>query len=506
MTAGDVVRTPAGTVVGRRTGRVRRFLGIPYAEAPFGVRRFAAPVPRGRFTEPYDASRHGATAQQVPLFTTTTIPEPSVPGEDVLNLSVVAPADADRCPVLVWIHGGGFLAGSPASPWYDGRSFARDGVVTVTVGYRLGVDGFAPLDGVPANLGLRDVLLALDWVRENIAAFGGDPGRVTLAGQSAGGAAVLALLSSPAAEGRFQQAVSISGGLFEVRRDTARGFLGRLGRRLAVPPTREGFGGVAMDRLQEAVRDLRGGETLVLGPVTGDDILPVSIAEGLTGHGLGTPVLLGSTGDEFDGGGDGDGDGDGDGEFDGRDGSADGDGLCGREGGGVGGFHGRYDGDEFGGDNGNEGRPAAEFTRGADTAARSARAAGTRVTDVLFRSACPRVAHSRRKAGAGTWLYSFEWPSPVTGGATHCVDLPFFYDLLDAPGVREALGPCPPAELAALMHADLVGFVHGRPPSWAPATGGPGDPVREYGRPGAVPAADTTGGYDPVVRSSAEAC
>ncbi|MFJ9708853.1 carboxylesterase family protein [Streptomyces sp. NPDC101234] len=465
----DAVRAPAGPIVGRRTSRVRRFLGVPYAEAPVGVRRFAAPVPLSRFTEPYDASRHGAISQAVPLFATTTIPEPSVPGEDVLNLSVVAPVDGEGCPVLVWIHGGGFLAGSPASPWYDGRSFARDGIVTVTVGYRLGVDGFAPLDGVPANLGLRDMLLALDWVQENIAAFGGDPARVTLAGQSAGGAAVLALLSSPAAEGGFQRAVSISGGLFEVGRDTARGFLERLGDRLAVPPTREGLGGVAVERLQGAVRDLRGGETLVLGPVTGDDVLPVAVAEGLARHGLDVPLLLGATGDEFDG-----------------------------------------DREETGG-------AAPELTRVTDLATgparaagsgawSAARAAGSRVTDTLFRSACPRVARSRRKAAAGTWLYSFEWPSPVTGGATHCVDLPFFFDLLDVPGVREALGQRPPAELAALMHADLVGFVHGRPPSWTPASGGPGDPVREYGRPGAEPAVDTTGGYDPVVPSDAEAC
>ncbi len=197
------MQTPAGMIVGRGDGRVRRFLGIPYAEAPVGELRFAAPAPRGRFTEPFDASRHGATAQRVPLFPVTTIPEPSIPGEDVLNLSITAPGAAGPFPVLVWIHGGGFLAGSQASPWYDGPAFARDGVVCVTVGYRLGVDGFGPLDDVPANLGLRDLLLALDWVRENIAAFGGDPDRVTIAGQSAGGAAVLALLSSPFGAGRF---------------------------------------------------------------------------------------------------------------------------------------------------------------------------------------------------------------------------------------------------------------------------------------------------------------
>ncbi|MFF4800870.1 carboxylesterase family protein [Streptomyces sp. NPDC001351] len=451
MTAVDVVEAPAGTVVGRRTGRVRRFLGMPFAEAPVGARRFAAPVPRGRFTQPFDASRHGATSQCVPLFTATTIPEPSVPGDDVLNLSVVAPADGVSCPVLVWIHGGGFLAGSPASPWYDGRAFARDGIVTVTPGYRLGVDGFAPLDGVPPNLGLLDLLLALDWVRENIAAFGGDPDRVTLAGQSAGGGAVLALLSSPLGTGRFHRAVSVSGGFFEVGADTARHFAGQLGDRLGVPPTRDGFGGLTVEAVQlgvQLLRSERGDDgPPVFGPVVGDDVLPVPVAEGLAVHGHGVPLLLGATGDEFDGGG------------------------------GI--------------------RNAA------------ARAMGTRVTDTLFRAACPRAAASRRDATAGTWLYSFEWPSPVLGGAVHCADIPFFFDVLDAPGTAEALGTQPPPELAASMHADLAAFVHGRSPAWEPATGRLGDPAREYGRPGAPPAADTTGVFDPVVAAgsvTAEAC
>ncbi|MEU9170996.1 carboxylesterase family protein [Streptomyces sp. NPDC048420] len=435
MSTTVTVRTPAGTVVGRQHQGVQRFLGIPYAEAPTGPRRFAAPVPRGRFTQPYDATRPGATAQRVPLFATTTIPEPSVPGDDVLNLSVTAP-EADGCPVLVWIHGGGFLAGSPASPWYDGRAFARDGVVTVTVGHRLGVDGFAVLDDVPTNLGLRDVLLALDWVRENIAAFGGDPDRVTVAGQSAGGAAVLALLSSPVGRGRFQRAVSLSGGLFEVDTSAVRGFLARLGERLGVPPTRVGFAVCDPESVQQGVLDLRSDDdALVLGPVIGDDILPVPLAEGLAAHAQDVPLLLGTTGDEFDG----------------------------------------------------EGEPEK-------------RAGGTRITDTLFRSACPRVAAARRNAPAGTWLYSFEWPSPTLGGAVHCVDLPFFFDLLDAPGVPEALGPNPPADLATRMHADLVAFVHGEAPAWERAIGRLGDPAREYGRP---LAADTRGVYDPVTGATA---
>ncbi|MFM9700356.1 carboxylesterase family protein [Streptomyces europaeiscabiei] len=447
------VRAPAGTIIGRRTGSVRRFLGIPYAEAPTGARRFAAPARRGRFTEPFDASRHGATAQQVPLFATTTVPEPSVPGEDVLNLGIVAPdADDDRghLPVLVWIHGGAFLAGSQASPWYNGRAFARDGVLCVTVGYRLGVDGFAVLDDVPTNLGLRDLLLALDWVRDNIAAFGGDPDRVTVAGQSAGGTAVLALLSSPAGSGRFHRAVSLSGGTFAAGGDAARDFLGRLGHRLGVPATRAGFADRAVEDIQRCViglRDEQGDDLPALGLFVGDDILPVPIVDGLTQHGQAVPLLLGATGDEFDG--------------------------------------------------------------DATTRTKGTRRAGTRVTDTLFRAACPRVAASRRGAAAGTWLYSFEWPSPVLGGATHCIDIPFFFDVLDAPGVAEALGPNPPGELAALTHSDLVGFVRGQEPAWARATGAHGDAAREYGRPGAALTADTTGVFDPVVPAvsgMAEAC
>jgi carboxylesterase type B len=441
-----IVHAPAGTIVGRRSRRVRRFLGIPFAEPPTGARRFAAPVPRGRFPEPYDASRHGPTSQRVPLFATTTVPEPSVPGGDVLNLGVVAPAaDDDRgpAPVMVWIHGGGFLAGSQASPWYDGRAFARDGLVCVTVGYRLGVDGFAVLDEVPTNLGLRDLLIALDWVRENIAAFGGDPDRVTVAGQSAGGAAVLALLSSPAGDGRFQRAVSLSGGFFEA--DAVRDFLGRLGDRLGIPATRAGFGGRTVEDVQRAVLDLRderGDDALVLGPFVGDDLLPVPVAEGLAVHGHDVPLLLGATEDEFDSG-----------------------------------------SGPFGG----------------------ARAAGTRLTDTHFRAACPRTATARRGARAGTWMYSFAWPSPVLGGAAHCADIPYFFDVLDAPGVAAALGTDPPQDLATAMHADLFAFVRGEEPAWARASGTLGDTAREYGRTGAALVADTTGVFDPVVRPVSEA-
>ena len=139
--------TPPGS--GAR-GRLRSaaFLGIPFAEAPVGELRFAAPVPKAPWEGVFDAAAFGATAQRGDPGV-TLIPEPSVEGDSTLNVNVYTPAvpvgdDADSAgmPVLVYIHGGGYFAGSPASPWYDGRNFNRDGVVTVTLSYRLGFDGF----------------------------------------------------------------------------------------------------------------------------------------------------------------------------------------------------------------------------------------------------------------------------------------------------------------------------------------------------------------------------
>ena len=135
-----------------------------------------------------------------------------IPGEDFLTVNVWTPdASGERLPVMVFVHGGGFVAGSTRSELYDGSAFARDGVVLVTLNYRLGVSGFLDLPGAPANRGLLDVIAALRWVRENIAAFGGDPDRVTLFGQSAGATIVGGVLAAPEAEGLFRRAIVQSG-------------------------------------------------------------------------------------------------------------------------------------------------------------------------------------------------------------------------------------------------------------------------------------------------------
>src|SRR5262245_58258432 len=207
-----VVTTSAGKVRGRPDEGALAFLGVPFAAPPFGEHRLLAPAPPVPWDGVRDALVYGSTSQQPADEISGGIPEASIPGEDILTVNVFTPdLGAAGLPVLVWVHGGGFVAGTPSSPWYRGTRFARDGVVVVTVGYRLGAEGFAAFDGGPTNRAVLDWLAALEWVQQNIAAFGGDPGRVTFAGQSAGAVAVTTLLSSPRAAGLFERAISMSG-------------------------------------------------------------------------------------------------------------------------------------------------------------------------------------------------------------------------------------------------------------------------------------------------------
>jgi para-nitrobenzyl esterase len=199
------VETKTGALRGFWRTHSAAFLGIPLAEPPCGDLRFLAPVPVTSWRGVRDALQYGPTPQRKALAEVTTIPEPSIPGDDTLSLNVFTPRPRaangleEPLPVLVYIHGGGYVAGSPASPWYDGVAFNRDGIVVVNLSYRLGFDGFGWLPDAPSNRGSLDWLLALEWVRDNIGQFGGDPARVTIAGQSAGGGAVITLLTMPRA-------------------------------------------------------------------------------------------------------------------------------------------------------------------------------------------------------------------------------------------------------------------------------------------------------------------
>lgn len=212
-----VVTTSEGAVRGSDDGIAHRFLAIPYAASPRGAERFAAPRPPRPWTGVRDARRPGPTAPQPrrdgfgALDMTPYFGPGWVRGDDYLTLDIWTPRDAASRPVMVFVHGGGFVAGSTRAALYDGTAFARDGVILVTLNYRLGIAGFLDLPGAPRNRGLLDVVAALDWVRRNIAAFGGDPDNLTLFGQSAGATIVGGILAAPEANGLFQRAIMQSG-------------------------------------------------------------------------------------------------------------------------------------------------------------------------------------------------------------------------------------------------------------------------------------------------------
>lgn len=199
-----VVTTAQGAVRGlRQEDGTAAFLNIPYAAPPLGAGRFAPPRPHEPWDGVRDATVPGPNAPQserrlgsidmAPYFGTGWSR-----GEDYLTVNVFTPATgAGDLPVMVFVHGGGFVAGSTRSAMYDGSAFARDGVVLVTLNYRLGIAGFLDIPGAPANRGLLDVVAALRWVRENVSAFGGNPHHVTLFGQSAGATVVGGVLATP---------------------------------------------------------------------------------------------------------------------------------------------------------------------------------------------------------------------------------------------------------------------------------------------------------------------
>jgi para-nitrobenzyl esterase len=198
-----------------------------------------------------DAGGFGPTAPKPPYSEPFAqyLSDPVLPGDDRLNLNVWTPGPdpAARLPVMVWLHGGALTRGSSAVPVYDGRAFARDGVVCVSLNHRLGVEGYGLFPDAPANAGLRDQIAALTWVREAIGAFGGDPDRITLFGQSAGAISIGALLAAPQAQGLVRRAVLQSGAPEAADRDKVRRMVRRMAARLKVPATAEAFAGVDRD-------------------------------------------------------------------------------------------------------------------------------------------------------------------------------------------------------------------------------------------------------------------
>ncbi len=225
----SVVATRQGRIEGRRQRDVQVFLGIPFARPPVGPRRFHAPAPPVSWSGVRSARRVGPAAPQIgpvsPMIRTLIGAAGSKQSQDCLYLNVWTPgADNGRRPVMVWIHGGAFILGSGSTPLYSGGRLAQRGdVVVVTINYRLGALGFLNWNALcdepdrpPANVGLRDQIAALEWVRDNIEAFGGDPDNVTVFGESAGAMSVGTLLGTPRARGLFHRAILQSGAAHNV--------------------------------------------------------------------------------------------------------------------------------------------------------------------------------------------------------------------------------------------------------------------------------------------------
>ena len=318
MTQHPVVQLKDGAVRGKVDAGTAAFLGIAYAAPPFGANRMRPPQPVPAWDGERDATAFGPTAPKgdyppayVPLF-----PEVVIPGEDCLNLNVWTPdPNATGLPVLVWIHGGSFMNGSSSVAEYNGAAFARDGVVCVTINYRLAAEGFLFLDDGIANLGLLDQLAALRWVQGNISAFGGDPARVTVAGESAGAMSVTTLLSMPLAEGLFAQAIAESGAAAHaLTRDQAAMVGGYLAAALGVSADRDSIKAVPLAALVQAASDLvvevqtnpdpaKWGplalSLLPFAPAVDGSVLPAApIAALAAGQGSGVPLMIGSNRDE----------------------------------------------------------------------------------------------------------------------------------------------------------------------------------------------------------------
>ncbi|WP_290053991.1 carboxylesterase/lipase family protein [Amycolatopsis solani] len=287
------VEIAAGALRGTEHDGVRTFLGVPYAEPPVGELRFRAPRPARPWSGERDATKWAARA-----------PQPELTGrgftgdEDCLYVNVYAPAAPGSYPVLVWIHGGGGVMGAPHQ--FDASAYARAGVVVVTVAYRLGVLGMLHLPGVAdSNLSLRDQVAALEWVRGDIAAFGGDPGRVTLAGQSNGGRTVGTLLAVPATRGLVHRAIVQSGtGVGSVVHTPAEGAAIASAVLAELDAAPGDLATLPVTRILEAQQRVSAvsGTKVTYRVVVGDELLPERPLDAVRE----VPLLIGTTADEED--------------------------------------------------------------------------------------------------------------------------------------------------------------------------------------------------------------
>lgn len=312
-----VVTTVQGEVRGSVADGVYAFFGIPFAAALSGPTRLRPPQPVQPWSGVRDATSYGPAPPQVapPTDEAGTDWDSGVSGDDYLNLNVWTPdPQAAGLPVMVWIQGGQFELSTTAS--YDGSTFARDGVVCVVINWRVGADGFLYLDDGIANLGLLDQVAALEWVRDNIGGFGGDPGNVTVFGESAGAMSIGLLLAMPRAQGLFRRAILQSGAAHHVSSPDIALRVGRyVAEKLGVPPQRDAIAALPVERLLEvqaeidaelfalSIPEQLGPEivnTMPWEPVLDGDVIPsVPIGRIAAGASADVDVLVGTNADDW---------------------------------------------------------------------------------------------------------------------------------------------------------------------------------------------------------------
>jgi para-nitrobenzyl esterase len=472
---GSVVDTRDGMLEGTSDeGSVHVFRGVPFARAPVGELRFAPPAPPVPWSGTRPALEFGPVSHQSTIGLGFMGAGQQPQSEDCLSLNVWTPGlDGARRPVMVWFHGGAFILGAGSEPLYDGRRLAERGdVVVVTVNYRLGALGYLAHpclrhedSGACGNWGLLDKVAALEWVRDNIGAFGGDPGNVTIFGESAGSGSVTTLMGTPRAVDLFDRVIAQSGTPWVATAEEAEANAGRLAAVLGIDPADAAAWRAvpapsfveAQQQLMLAGREGGGGLTLDSGmmafrPTVDGAVLPVSPWEAVAaGSAAGVDLVIGSNRDEMK-------------LFNMMDpglADLDDDGLAGR-------LAALLDGGEARG--AIEAYRAARQARGEPVEASELWPA--MVSDQFFRAPAGRFAALQAAHGANIYTYLFCWESPIGAlGSPHAIELPFVFGTFDVPMVDMFAGTGPEAErLSGVVQDAWLAFARTGDPS-TPAVG-----------------------------------
>ena len=449
------VRTTAGELRGTGENGVIVFRAVPYAAPPIGELRFSPPQPMPAWRGIRDASKDGPIAPQGRSRLAHVMGDFERPqSEDCLTLNIWTPAaNGKKRPVMVWIHGGAFTSGAGSLPWYSGERFAAQGdLVFVSINYRLGALGFLCLPGVsPGNLGLLDQVAALRFVRDNIAAFGGDPNNVTVIGQSAGAASIAILMTMPQAGGLFHRAIMQSTPFGRMSRTLEDAW--RIGRRFAevlgVKPEHVGdLKSVPFTRLVTAQGELgqlekKFADALApFWPTIDREVYPGEIAPALTaGAGSAIDTMIGTTREEMA-------------AF-----------YC-------------IDREVAEADPSVvEGVFASMFksdypehyneVRAMRACATNATLLGDLMSDAMFRIGSLQMAGVRADQDHPAYVYQFDWQSPAGFKACHCLEIPFVFDNFNNWTEAPMLKGGDPEEmkgLAEAMHRAWIAFAHtGKP-------------------------------------------